>query len=66
MGNCCVQDRLYDSTNTTYITYSDLIQDSDYDEDEEFQRAQESLFNLSNDKNLSFKVRLSKFKGKMF
>jgi hypothetical protein len=66
MGNCCVQNRVYDSNNTTYITYSDIIQDGEYEEDEEFMKAQESLFHQSSDKNLSFKVRLSKFKGKMF
>lgn len=66
MGQCCVQERPYDISNTTFITYSDLIQDVDDETDEQMQRAQDAIYNSSPDKNYSFKVRLSKFKGKLF
>jgi hypothetical protein len=43
-----------------------LIQDVDDEADEELQMAQDALCNAAHDKNYSFKVRLSKFKGKLF
>ena len=65
MGNCCVNNQIYDENNTTYITYSDLIQDID-EVDQDILAAQDDMYSSNQDKNYSFKVKLSKFKGKMF
>ena len=66
MGQWCVHEQPFDVSNTTYITYSDLIQDVDEEQDDQLQKAQDVLYGSSPDKNYSFKVRLSKFKGKLF
>lgn len=65
MGICCEREAPYDENSKTYITYSDLIHDVDKG-DEEFLDTQDAAFGSHPDKLYSFKVRLSKFKGKLF
>ena len=66
MGNCCSNNQQSDDDNITYITYSDLLQDFDDQNIEKFDGSGGENEENKNDKKLSFKVRLSKFKGKLF
>ena len=66
MGNCCSNYQRNDEDSVTYITYSDLLQDLDDLSEDPFCLSPEENDKSGDSKNLSFKVRLSKFKGKMF
>lgn len=65
MGNhCCFTEDPYDESKTTWITYDNMVQEFD-DIDAP------DIFSMANDpsqidRGYSFKVRLSKFKGKKF
>ncbi|CAI2367220.1 unnamed protein product [Moneuplotes crassus] len=62
MGNtCCIQPHQYDENKTTWITYESLAQDFEDHEDPGFLLTQESKA-----KTCSFKIKISKFRGKKF
>ena len=66
MGSCWSNQHAHEDENVTYITYSDLLQDLDDFKDDLYNFSHDENDKSTDGKNLSFKVRLSKFKGKMF
>lgn len=66
MGNCCTNGQQNEEENITYITYSDLLQDFDDQNKDKLDNSFSDNEESKHDKKLSFKVRLSKFKGRLF